>query len=41
MEFRIRKKKNSGRSISVHIVNRSNCGYKVIESLGSSKDEKR
>ena len=38
MGLRIRKKKNKSGSISIHIVDRSNRGYKVIESLGSSKD---
>ena len=38
MGLRVRKKKNTSGSISIHIVDRSNRGYKVIESLGSSKD---
>jgi len=39
MKLRIRKKKNSSGSISIHIVDRTNRGYKLIESLGSSKNE--
>ena len=39
MSLRVRKKKNKSGSISVIIVNRKNRGYKVIESLGSSKNE--
>ena len=38
MGLRVRKKKNSSGSISVYIVDRSNRGYKVVETLGSSKD---
>ena len=41
MGLRIRKKKNASGSVSVHIVDRSNRGYKVVESVGSSKDEKK
>ena len=40
MSLRVRKKRNVSGSYSIHIVDRSNRGYKVIESLGSSKDEK-
>jgi len=40
MGLRVRKKRNASGSISIHIVDRTNRGYKVIESLGSSKDEK-
>jgi len=40
MRLRVRKKKNKSGSISIHIVDRANRGYKVVESLGSSKDEK-
>ena len=40
MHLRIRKKKNSSGSVSIHIVDRTNRGYKVVESLGSSKNEK-
>ena len=39
MGLRVRKKKNNSGSVSIHIVDRSNRGYKVVESLGSSKDE--
>ena len=39
MKLRIRKKKNSSGSISVHIIDRTNRGYKVVESLGSSKNK--
>ncbi|MCF6172700.1 MAG: IS1634 family transposase [Campylobacteraceae bacterium] len=38
MRLRVRKKKNASGSISIHIVDRTNRGYKVVESLGSSKD---
>ena len=41
MGLRVRKKKNASGSISVHIVDRSDRGYKVVESVGSSKDEKK
>ena len=40
MGLRVRKKKNASGSISIHIVDRTDRGYRVIESLGSSKDEK-
>ena len=39
MKLRIRKKKNSSGSISVHIIDRTNRGYKVVESLRSSKNK--
>ncbi len=39
MSLRVRKKKNKSGSISIQIVDRSNRGYKVVESLGYSKDE--
>ncbi len=39
MRLRVRKKKNSSGSVSIHILDRTNRGYKVVESLGSSKDE--
>ncbi len=39
MGFRVRKKKNSSGSTSIHIIDRTNRGYKVVESLGSSKNE--
>jgi len=38
MGLRVRKKKNASGSVSIHIVDRTNRGYKVVESLGSSKD---
>ena len=38
MSLRVRKKKNKSGSISIVIVDRTNRGYKVVESLGSSKD---
>ena len=38
MGLRVRKKKNASGSISIHIVDRTNRGYKVVESLGSSKN---
>jgi len=41
MRLRVRKKRNPSGSISIHIVDRKNRGYKVVESLGSSKDKKR
>jgi len=39
MGLRVRKKKNSSGSISIHIIDRSNRGYKVVESIGSSIDD--
>ena len=39
MGLRVRKKKNSSGSISVYIIDGSNRGYKVVETLGSSKDQ--
>lgn len=39
MSLKVRKKKNSSGSTSIHIIDRTNRAYKVIESLGSSKDE--
>ena len=39
MGLRIRKKKNKSGSISIVIVDRSNRGYKVIETIGYSKDK--
>jgi hypothetical protein len=39
MSLRVRKKKNKSGSISIQIVDRNNRGYKVVESLGYSKDE--
>ena len=40
MGLKVRKKRNQSGSVSIHIVDRTNRGYKVVESLGSSKDEK-
>ena len=37
MRLRVRKKKNPSGSTSIHIIDRTNRGYKVVESLGSSK----
>ena len=39
MNLRVRKKKNESGSVSIVIVDRTNRGYKVVESLGSSKNE--
>ncbi|SFV75020.1 transposase IS4 family protein [hydrothermal vent metagenome] len=39
MGLRVRKKKNASGSISIHIIDRTNRGYKVVESLGSSKNK--
>ena len=39
MSLKVRKKKNKSGSTSIHIVDRTNRRYKVIESLGSSKNE--
>ena len=39
MGYRVRKKKNSSGSISIQIVDRKNRGYKVVETIGCSKDE--
>jgi hypothetical protein len=39
MNLRVRKKKNKSGSISIVIVDRTNRGYKVVVSLGSSKNE--
>ncbi|WP_264299331.1 hypothetical protein [Sulfurimonas sediminis] len=36
MRLRVRKKKNASGSISIHIVDRINRGYKVVESLGEA-----
>ena len=38
MGLRVRKKKNQSSSISVQIVDRSDRGYKVVESIGCSSD---
>jgi len=38
MGLKVRKKKNSSGSISIHIIDRTDRDYKLIESLGSSKD---
>lgn len=39
MSLKVRKKKNSSGSTSIHIVDRTNRGYKVVESLGSSNNK--
>lgn len=39
MGYRIRKKKNSSGSISIQIIDRKNRGYKVIETIGCTKDK--
>src|SRR5574344_2086682 len=39
MSLRVRKKKNQSGSISVQIVDRTNRGYKVVETLGYSDNE--
>ena len=39
MGLRVRKKKNQSGSISVQIVDRTNRGYKVVETLGYSDNE--
>jgi len=39
MSYRVRKKKNSSGSISIQIIDRKNRGYKVVETIGCSKDE--
>lgn len=39
MHLRVRKKKNRSGSISIHIIDRTNREYKVVETLGSSKNE--
>ena len=39
MGLRVRKKKNSSGSISIQIIDRKNRGYKVVETIGCSKDK--
>jgi len=39
MSYRVRKKKNTSGSISVQIIDRKNRAYKVVETIGCSKDE--
>ena len=39
MGYKVRKKKNSSGSISVQILDRTNRGYKVVETIGCSKDK--
>ena len=41
MGLRVRKKKNASGSTSIHIVDRINRGYKVVESLGSANDSNK
>ena len=38
MGLRVRKKRNQSGSVSIYIIDRTNRGYKVVESLGSSKN---
>ena len=40
MRLRVRKKKNSSGSISIQIIDRKNRGYKVVETIGCTKDKK-
>jgi len=40
MGLKVRKKRNQSGSVSIHIIDRTSRGYKVVESLGSSKDER-
>ena len=40
MSYRVRKKKNSSGSISIQIIDRKNRGYKVVATIGCSKDER-
>ncbi len=40
MGLRVRKKKNASGSISIQIIDRKNRGYKVVETIGCSKDKK-
>ena len=39
MGYRVRKKKNSSGSTSIQIIDRKNRGYKVVETIGCSKDD--
>jgi len=39
MGLRVRKKKNTSGSFSIQIVDRTNRGYKVVETIGCSSDE--
>ncbi len=39
ISYVFKSKKNKSGSTSIHIVDRTNRGYKLIESLGSSKKE--
>ena len=41
MAYRVRKKRNKSGSVSVQIVDRSNQGYKVVETIGCSKDKSK
>ena len=38
MSYKVRKKKNSSGSVSIQILDRSNRGYKVVETIGCSKN---
>jgi hypothetical protein len=39
MRLHVRKKRNRSGSVSIHIIDRKDRSYKVVESLGSSKDK--
>jgi len=39
MGYKIRKKKNSSGSVSIQILDRTNRGYKVVETIGCSKNK--
>ena len=39
MNLRVRKKKNASGSISVQILDRTNRGYKVVETIGCSSND--
>ena len=39
MNYHIRKKENKSGSISIQIIDRSNRGYKVIETIGCAKND--
>jgi len=40
MGLKVRKKKNSSGSVSIQIIDRKNRGYKVVETVGCTKDKK-
>ncbi|WP_170177283.1 hypothetical protein [Aliarcobacter cibarius] len=39
MSLRVRKKKNKSGTVSIVIVDRENRGYKVVKSVGCSKNQ--